>query len=173
MKTTSKLCACAFSVALYVSSIGIATAQTATAGNTGVYNQSTTSAPVSFSPAYIDASAISYYENSLGQAVDFCKTINNILTSASGYPTYPAQGAVIDARGILNIPVLQSNGKYVTSPLQCGSNPFASLTAPTRATILLPGATISAKVPWVIPSETKIVGEGRNATTIGLEQNFL
>src|SRR5258708_36751714 len=110
MKTTSKLCACAFSVALYVSSIGIATAQTATAGNSGVYNQSTTSAPVSFSPAYIDARAMYYYENSLGQTVDFCSKINKILTPARGYTTYPGHCAVRYGRRAVNITVLQSTG---------------------------------------------------------------
>jgi len=144
---------------------GAADAQTA--GNTAVYNQTTNAATPSYSPAYIDASALYYYENSLGLTVDFCTIINNILTQVSGYPPYPTQGAVIDARGILNIP---NNG--VTSPLQCLVNPFFGMTGPAKATILLPAATISIKRPWVIPSETKIVGAGRSATSIGVDPGF-
>ena len=144
-----------------------------TAGNTGVYNQSSNSAPVAYSPAYVDASAIYYYENSqVVTGVDFCTIINNILTSAAGYPPFPPQGAVIDARGILNLPTSNGHGGYFTNPLQCLENPFKGITQPTKAALLLPAATISIQFPWVIPSETRIIGAGRNATTLALDQQF-
>ncbi|MGA8429216.1 MAG: hypothetical protein WB729_05315 [Candidatus Sulfotelmatobacter sp.] len=152
----------------------IAAAQTS--GNTGVYNQSSNSAPISYSPAYIDASAIYFWENSQNQTVDFCAVLNNILTSTTlnnGYPPFPAQGAVVDARGILNIPTSNGHGGYSTNPLACSINPFLGITQPTKATILLPAATIAVSRPWVIPSETKVVGAGRNATTLALDSSFV
>lgn len=47
------------------------------------------------------------------------------------------------------------------------------MTPPTNATILLPAATISVKNPWIVPTETRIIGEGRNATSLGVDPNFV
>ena len=45
--------------------------------------------------------------------------------------------------------------------LPCQTNPFAGVMNP-RATVLLPAATIAIQAPWILPSNTKIVGYGRN-----------
>jgi hypothetical protein len=124
-------------------------------GNTDVYSSS--SGTQGHSAAYIDASVFYYYDiNVLTQFNDICQIINQILkgTALSGV-SYPTAGAVIDARGILPIP----------NPLPCSVNPFSGVTN-AKATILLPAATIGIQVPWILPSNTKIIGEGKNETLI-------
>src|SRR5579871_2470489 len=77
-----------------------ANAQTCTAsnaaGNNAIYGSCSTSStkPVQGAAAYIDASA-------LPAGTDFCATLFNIISSngTGSYPTYPTNGAVVDARG--------------------------------------------------------------------------
>ncbi len=106
------------------------------------------------SSAFIDASVFQGH----GQGADLCDTIYQILTG--GFKnTYPAAGAVIDARGIsgaaltctLGSPWLESGGSYANFP----------------STILLPAGIILIQTKWTLPDGTKIIGEG----TGGVEVN--
>jgi hypothetical protein len=132
--------------------------------NNAVYLKTTTVASIVPSTAYIDASA--YYT---GTVPDICQILYNILTCsttscATGYTVYPSGGAVIDARGIItNAP-----------PLQCSVNPFpGSSGASVPSTILLPATSISIHTPWVLPSNTRLVGEGSFfVTTLEVDPNF-
>lgn len=121
-------------------------------GNNAIYPTATATTAVA-SSNYIDASP---FYASTG---DLCVTIFNILNCTAtsgcsgGYSKYPSTGAVIDARGILT-----SSGA-----ITCSMNPFpSSLSGPT--TVLLPGANISISAPWVLPSNTRIIGEGSSTT---------
>jgi len=74
---------------------------------------------------------------------DICDTIYQVLHSAS----YTA--AVFDARGIsthmtcnLGSPWFENGTGYVNKP----------------STILLPAGTITASIPWVLPTNTKLIG---------------
>jgi len=75
----------------------------ASEGNNGVYATCTGSTKVAGSTAIIDASAFSQS--------DLCTAINKILLST--VYTYPAAGAVIDARGV----------PAVSNYLNCQTNP--------------------------------------------------
>lgn len=140
-----------------------AAAQTCTvtnaAGNNAIYgNCSGSTVKPQGSAAYIDASAVT-------AGADFCATLFNIIRGSS-YPGYPANGAVIDARGIV--------------PTACGVNstPWVGLvgstvTATTNpATILLPAGTISISTTWILPKYSRIVGEGPALTTITPASGF-
>jgi len=100
--------------------------------------------PTTPSLAFIDASAIT-------QGSDFCDTLYGLLSGQPGYPPYPATGTVIDARGI-------SAGLTCTkgSPWFESGNTFANV----PSTILLPAAIITIPSTWVLPSGTKLIGEG-------------
>src|SRR5258708_18765245 len=119
--------------------------------------------------SYIDAAP--FYQSLAN--LDLCLTLQYILTqstftSGSNYAaTYP-NGAVIDARGILPG---SANG------LTCNVNPCVGRggTATSPATILLPGATIAITQPWILPSNTRVIGEGsgpQNYTALGNFGNF-
>lgn len=74
--------------------------------------------------------------------------LNSILTSSS----YPAKGAIVDARGL--------PGSTGTS-MSCTTNPLSGVTKPS--TILLPatGSTpIVISTTWVLPSNTRLIGQG-------------
>lgn len=112
-------------------------------GNDAVYNSSAIcSSPTScgFSGAFIDASVFA------PNGVNFCNILNGILSSK----TYPANGAVIDARG------LNSNN----TSMQCSASPWAGITSPS--TILLPAGTILIPKSWILPANTRLIGEGDN-----------
>jgi hypothetical protein len=119
------------------------------AGNNAVYNSSgtCTSSSCGFSGAFIDASVFGLSTSNI------CKVLNGILSSAS----YPAGGAVIDARG------LPATGTNMT----CSTSPWAGITNPPPSTILLPatgsGASANPIVisnTWILPSSTHLIGEG-------------
>jgi len=120
----------------------------AQAGSNAVYNSSgncSTSSPCTPSTAFIDASAVT-------QHADLCDTIYRSILSP---PTYPAAGAVIDARGVggsalactHGTPWFESGTGYVNKP----------------ATILLPAATITIAKTWILPNNTHLIGEATNA----------
>jgi hypothetical protein len=131
---------------------------TEVSGATVVYNSAAVGAQ-SGSSAYIDASVF-YYP---GESPDICHVINNILRKQYSGVGYPAAGAVIDARGILE-------GAGATS---CTLNPFDGLSGSFNTTILLPAATIRTACPWILPSGTHIVGEGRGMSGLVLEASFI
>jgi hypothetical protein len=116
-----------------------------TAGNKGIIGAN----GVTFSSAYIDASA--FYQP--GGSTDLCQIINNILTSQ--YFTYPSGGAVVDARGI--VPTTGSGNDVAQS---CSVNPFPTDAPPS--TVLLPASGINVASTWVLPSNTVVIGQGRN-----------
>jgi hypothetical protein len=126
------------------------------------------------SQALVDASV--FY----GSQGDFCQTINFILTDNTEFQCGSANsphGVVVDARGI-HAPT--------PSVLQCGNTPFDGTKCggylkgdSLAVTILLPAATIHIQKPWILPSNARIVGEGKGltilqacTTTSGCSANF-
>jgi len=83
--------------------------------------------------------------------LDFCGVLNNVLAHHT-----PSYGAVIDARGL----------NSANTSMTCAASPWDGITNPPPSTILLPatsGATptpIIISTPWVIPSNTHLIGEG-------------
>jgi hypothetical protein len=118
----------------------------AQAGNNAICNSVSgcTTAPT---PAFIDASALG------NNRTDLCSVLYKILTSAS--TTYPAAGAVIDARGF---PGTQGASMVCAN----GTTPWFNGTAFANvpSTILLPAGIITIPSTWVLPGETKLIGEG-------------
>jgi len=121
--------------------------------------------------AVVDASAFS------GQG-DICGTINYILTSPNEFKCggNNPKGVVVDARGIKPAP---------GGVLQCSSNPFDGTNNSNPCSggflngemltsiVLLPAATIQAQKTWILPSNARVIGEGRNLTTIQAVANFV
>lgn len=129
-------------------------------GNNAVWGGSST--PVG-SAAYIDASA---FANPL---TDICATLYSIISSTG----YPANGAVIDARGINAV----SSAADSTGDMTCANSPWSngSTTTSNPATILLPagymlGGTYTGNgniivyQTWTLPNGSKIIGEGPNTS---------
>jgi hypothetical protein len=112
-----------------------------TKGQNAVYNSSGTTVG---SSAFIDASMFASSQNP-----NICAVLHSILNST----TYPASGAVIDARGL--------PGSTGTSMI-CTASPWAGIANPS--TILLPAATITIPGTWALPSNTKLIGEGYGTT---------
>lgn len=110
-------------------------------GQDAVYNSSN---GVTNSPAFIDASMFG------AQNTDICAVLNFIMSPGHGYPL---AGAVIDARGL---PGTTGTG------MTCTASPWAGITNPPPSTILLPAGTIVIPTTWVLPSNTRLVGEGEN-----------
>jgi hypothetical protein len=105
-------------------------------GQDAVYNSSSTATN---SPSFIDASMFK------GNATDICGVLKFIFSTL-----YPANGAVIDARG------LNSGNTNMT----CSASPWAGIRNPPPSTILLPTGTIQIPSTWVLPSKTHLIGEG-------------
>ncbi len=126
---------CALTV-LYLSSAVPAAAQT---GQNAVYNGAS---PVP-SPSFIDASQFANLSR------DFCGVLHFVMTTG-----YPATGAVIDARAV----------PTSTPPtnMTCAASPWAGITNPPPSTILLPAGTIQISTSWVLPSNTRLIGEGES-----------
>jgi len=112
-------------------------------GQNAVYNSSN---GVVGSNAFIDASMFP------AAGRDFCGVLKFVLQNIDQPPTYPS-GAVIDARGL--------PGNTGTS-MTCAASPWAGITNPPFSTILLPAGTIVISTTWVLPSNTRLVGEGEN-----------
>jgi hypothetical protein len=124
-------------------------------GNNGVWN------PTCFqqgpgvigSSAFIDASMFAQSGSNL------CKVLNGILSGTS--TTYPATGAVVDARGLANSTPPTSMTCTTTNP-----SPWAGITNPPPSTILLPATGGATPTPiiipstWVLPNNTRLIGEG-------------
>jgi hypothetical protein len=64
-------------------------------GDDAVYNSTN---GIAFSPSFIDASTFLPPNSTLGR--DLCDAIYRLFTGFSGFPPYPAAGAVVDARGV-------------------------------------------------------------------------
>jgi hypothetical protein len=120
-----------------------------TQGNNAVYYQSSGSgACCQGSGAFIDASVLVFNNSTI------CSTLYRILSSSSY--TYPATGAVIDARG-LHTGVTSMTCAAGTTPWNNGST---SVNVPS--TILLPAGTIVIPLTWSLPPNTALIGVGDN-----------
>jgi hypothetical protein len=123
------------------------TINSAEQGDNAVWLNST---HIAGSSAFIDASAFT-------TATDICAKIAAALTTTASFPA----GGVIDARGAF---------PTGTTRQVCANSPSSTLTSqPPAATILLPAGTIILPVPWVLADQTRIIGEGREQTTISTE----
>jgi hypothetical protein len=123
------------------------------AGNKAVYN----SVGPTNSQVWVDLSA--WWNLTLMPVPDLCGLLNTFLTSS--YGTYP-NGAVIDARGLT--PVSPSQG--MAPRIICSENPFKNVSSLPSTTILLPSGYIYTASPWIIPSNTRLVGDAKNGTLI-------
>jgi len=105
------------------------------------------------SSSFIDASTFG------GIHVDICAVLYGILSSAS--TTYPSSGAVIDARGLPGTTGTKMTCAAGTTPWNNGAT-FVNV----PSTILLPatGGTTPTPIiissPWILPSNTHLIGEG-------------
>lgn len=143
-------------------------AQAQSTGNKTVYQCPGTGSGCSFaaSTVYVDAT-----EFLLAYGPDLCNTINGILTHSS-YPN----GVVIDARGIVGTGAPATQDCDPTRPDQ--GNPFYNVGYNSNgvynspSTILLPPGTITIHRTWVLPNNTRLIGEGRN-TMLQPDANFL
>ncbi len=118
------------------------TAAQAQSGENAVCNSSSPPTGISCSAAFVDAS--------VGTTGDLCARIYSVINSAS----YPAMGAVIDARGI-----------NPGGPNTCADTPWwngtTNLTKPSY--ILLPSGNITISHVWIMPDRARIWGEGRGS----------
>jgi hypothetical protein len=135
-------------------------------GNNAVWSTS-----VQGSAAFIDASAFLPPTN----PPDICQVLYNIITGTgtNGYPLYPTNGAVIDARGI-NAANSKTDGSFA-GDMTCAYSPWSSSggSVTTPATILLPGGynlgggngtgVIIIHHKWVVPNGSRVIGEGPNS----------
>jgi hypothetical protein len=131
-------------------------AQTPSQGNNVVYSSAGT--PSFGSQAFIDASA--YGGSSLPT---ICSILYTIISSSS----YPAMGAVIDARGLVDTKNASFTcSKTITeSPWQSGAT---TTYVDKPSVILLPAGTITISYTWVLPGTTKLIGQGSYAPTAGM-----
>jgi hypothetical protein len=119
------------------------------------------------STVWVDASQFS--------TADVCLGIQSAIASLTS--THDVGGVVIDAR---NYPVTSG------STVACSVNPFATNTNPLQlvfggtgssagvggGVVLLPGATISVMVPWIVPGNWSVVGEGAGNQGTVLKAGF-
>jgi hypothetical protein len=141
--------------------IWVISTQAQSQGNNAVWGSGSSPAG---SAAFIDASAFLAVP-----PVDICATLYSIISSSS----YPAGGAVIDARGINATNSATDGNGNMTCAYSPWSNGSASTTNP--ATILLPAGynvgcmgcsgngNIIISQAWTLPNGSKIIGEGPNA----------
>jgi hypothetical protein len=102
------------------------------------------------SSSFIDASVF------IAHGSDFCAVLTYMLNPTHG--VIPSGGAVVDARG------LNSN---VTS-MTCAASPWAGITGPPPATVLLPAGTIVIQHPgWILPPNTRVIGVGNDDVATG------
>jgi hypothetical protein len=149
MRTTRRfsinwvLAATAFAI-LGAMSIVSNPAQAQSAGNNAVYNSAGSS--VIGSSAFIDASA---FGNTTTKPT-ICAIIYGIISTS-----YPAAGAVIDARGLVD-------GTNATFTCATTESPWLSGSTyqDHPSVVLLPAGKITISYTWVLPNNTKIVGLG-------------
>jgi hypothetical protein len=140
-----------FTVLLYFSALPpSAVAQTGTAGQNAISPTNSGCSPTAGSSAFIDAIAF------IAPNRDFCAVLNTILAPTS----YPAAGAVVDARGL--------PGSTGTS-MVCASSPWGSGSGYVKkpSTILLPAGTITIPTSWILPNGTKLIGADSQPITTG------
>jgi len=124
---------------------GFVLAQTEAMGNKGVYNSS---GSVAASADWIDASAFCG-SSGCSNSTDFCSVLHQALGQV------PPTGAVVDARGL--VPLSSPTGTYSCSTTM-EPNPFNGISYPS--TVLLPAYTIVVTSTWILPNNTKLIGQG-------------
>jgi hypothetical protein len=122
-------------------------------GNNAVYSSSgtCTSSSCGFSAAFIDASVFASTSNPT-----ICAVLNFILNPLNS--VIPLEGAVIDARGL----------NHSNTNMTCSTSPWAGITNPPPSTILLPAGTILIPKSWILPANTRLIGEGDNPSASSL-----
>jgi hypothetical protein len=115
------------------------------AGQNGAYDSSGNCSPCQGSPSFVDASV--FYNKPSSK--DFCSVLNWVLNPSNG--VLSSTSAVIDARGL--------PGSYGTS-MTCTVSPWAGISQPPAATILLPAGKIVIPGGWVLPANTRLIGVG-------------
>jgi hypothetical protein len=164
MNLAKLICVMKFSAALVMlTSVfslipALAGAQTGTAGQNAVCPTNSGCSPTTGSSAFIDAIGF------IALNRDFCAVLNNILKGLT--VPYPANGAVIDARGLPG-----TTGTHMT----CSDSPWGSGTGYQNkpSTILLPSGTITIQKTWVLPSGTTLVGQETTDPTLNNSGNIL
>ena len=126
-----------------------------TQGQNGVYNPTCNGGRpgVVGSSAFIDASMF------IGSASanNICAVLNWVLNPANRI--LPAAGAVIDARGL-------NSGNTSMACTTANPSPWAGITSPPPSTILLPATGAnpivipSGSSGWILPNNTRLIGEG-------------
>ena len=137
-------------VALMVATVPSTVAQTGY--NAICTSTSPTCASISPSSAAIDATAFCSTPGACTTSDDFCLVVNKALHAL------PSAGGVVDARGI-------NSGGTGSAGNSCGSTdtPFsATYNIKTPSVLLLPSGTIKIYSTWILPSRTRIIGEGNN-----------
>jgi hypothetical protein len=150
MKKPGTFCAVACLILAAAGESAVPGAQAQTTGNNAISAGSS----IVGSSAFIDASV---FGNSKTKPT-FCSIIRGIL-SGSSYPTYPAFGAVIDARGLNsgNSTLTCASGE---TPWEDGAGGYFA----NPSVLLLPASTITIHQSWVLPDSTKLVGEGASSS---------
>jgi hypothetical protein len=146
MEKRARITLTQFVVCLLVISLEAGRVQAQNGSNAIVYSPSGT---VVTSPSYalVDATTFS--------GSDICGMIASVFASYNATSTPNLQGVVIDARG-------------VSTPANCTSNPWSSFGASGRFSniVLLPSGTITIQATWVLPDDTRLIGEGPTSTFI-------
>jgi hypothetical protein len=149
MKNAKSLASCCtlgaiLTVLVAWSSIFLMPASAQSAGQNGVYNSSGSCSPCGSSPAFVDASV--FYNKPSSK--DFCSVLNWVLNPSNG--VLSSTSAVIDARGL----------NSTNTSMTCSASPWAGITSPPPATILLPAGKIVIPGGWVLPANTRLIGVG-------------
>jgi hypothetical protein len=121
-------------------------------GNNGVYNLNCNngSPGVVGSPAFTDASM--FASSPPPPSRNFCGVLNWVLNPSNHI--LPPTGGVIDARGLPG-----TTGTSMTCTA-ANPSPWAGIANSPPSVILLPAGTIIIPGAWVLPNNTRLIGEG-------------
>jgi hypothetical protein len=109
--------------------------------------------PPSTSLAFVDAAPYTKDSRCTGGSCDICSAV---FYAFSDYTPGNSNGVVVDARG-----VNAGTSQY------CSENPWSAFsTTPYSTVLLLPSGTINIQDSLVLPSNTRIVGQGPSQTIL-------
>jgi hypothetical protein len=138
--------AVAFALVAWVS-IRPTHAEAQTPGNNAIFDSGGHCSPCDSSTALVDASVFG------GALKNICGVLYGIFSAAG----YPSAGEVIDARGLpFTTPPTSMTCPTGTTPWNNGTTYLSNV----NSTILLPAGTIGIPGTWVLPSNTRLIGEG-------------